>query len=96
MTRSPVQSPPCGCRASVIVSGSPPSAGIFFSLPSAKNAIIRLSGDQNGVSVAVVFIKGRPSSESSGLTQSRFRPSTPVPNTISRPSGDSRGQLPVV
>ena len=38
-----------------------------------------LSGDQNGDSVAVVFISGRPASSSSARSQNRLRPSTIAP-----------------
>jgi glucose dehydrogenase len=52
--RSPIaaslnlQAPPRGRGASHSVCGGPPFTGIFFSLSWAKNAIYRLSGDQNG------------------------------------------------
>ena len=40
--------PPRGSGTSAIACGSPPDRLTFLSLPSAKNAIHWLSGDQNG------------------------------------------------
>src|SRR6478609_2237176 len=65
-----------------------------FSFPSPKKQSAELSGDQNGDSVATVFINGRPVGLSSARTQKRSRPSTPAPKTTNRPSGEMRGQLP--
>src|SRR3972149_10268247 len=42
------QEPPRGVTTSQMLKGGPPVASIFFNLPPAKNAIERLSGDQNG------------------------------------------------
>ena len=61
--------------------GSSPFIGMRLSLPSAKNASIRPSGDQKGVSLASVFMRARPSRASSGRIQKRLRFSTCVPNT---------------
>src|SRR5262245_43381357 len=67
-----------------------------FSFPSAKKHSVELSGDQNGDSLALVFISGRPLMLSSARTQNRSRPSTIAPKTTKRPSGEMRGQLPDV
>ena len=48
MTSSRFQVPPRPSLASQMVMAAPPLRSIFFSLPSAKNPIWRLSGDQNG------------------------------------------------
>ena len=49
--------------ASQIVCGGPPAMSTFFSLPPAKNARNRLSGDQNGRSTPSVPGSGRASSD---------------------------------
>src|SRR5262245_3084156 len=67
-----------------------------FSFPSAKKHRAELSGDQNGDSLAVVFISGRPLMLSSARTENRSRPATIAPKTTNRPSGETRGQLPEV
>ena len=49
ITLSRLQVPPARCAgASQSTIGGPPVIAIFFSLPEAKNAMNRLSGDQNG------------------------------------------------
>src|SRR3954467_3783803 len=95
---SPLQSPPCGVGASARISGCAlaDSTGTRFSFPSAKKHSVDPSGDQNGDSLAFVFISGQPATASSGRIQNRSRPSTIAPNTTKRPSGDTRGQLPDV
>ena len=78
----PLQSPPLPCGASASTSGStsPDPIGIRFSFPASKKQSVVLSGDQNGDSVAVVFISGRPFGSSRARIQKRFRPSTMAPN----------------
>lgn len=70
--------------------GIPPVAEIVLSLPSAKNPIVRPSGDQKGTLAPTVFGKGRRSGSSSDRTQSCPRRSpTPLNVTASRrPSGE--------
>ena len=48
MTLSRLQLPPRPDGASQSACAGPPAIGTRFSLPSAKNAMCRLSGDQNG------------------------------------------------
>ena len=72
------------------------STGMRFSFPSAKKQSASPFGDQNGDSLAVVFINGHPVSCSIARTQKRSRPSTNAPKTTNRPFGDTRGQLPAV
>src|SRR3954471_2858899 len=95
---SPLQSPPWGVGASARISGCalPDSTGTRFNFPSAKKQSVDPSGDQNGDSLAFVFMSGQPVTAPSGRIQNRSRPSTIAPNTTKRPSGDTRGQLPDV
>jgi hypothetical protein len=52
--------------ASQIVTAGPPAASILFSLPSAKNARKRLSGDQNGYIASFVPARACAEAPSSG------------------------------
>ena len=66
MTPLRLQLPPRPRGASASVSTGPPPASIFFSLPPAKNATDRLSGDQKGNVAPSVPASGwavNPSSE---------------------------------
>src|SRR5215468_52619 len=61
---------PVATRESHSVIGVPPEASVFLSLPFAKKAINRLSGDQVGYIAPSVLGSGRASLESSGRTHS--------------------------
>src|SRR5262245_39765810 len=91
-----LQSPPWGYGASASVWAAPPDRALVLSFFSAKNAIDFESGDQNGVSPALVSSSGCPSSDASGWIHRTCLPSTLVPYTIMRPSGETRGQLSVL
>src|SRR5262249_56331180 len=54
MTPSRFHVPPLPDGASHSVCGGPPVTSILFSLPSAKNPRLRLSGAQNGISAPSV------------------------------------------
>src|SRR5262249_11227674 len=53
-----------------IVWGDPPSRSILFNWPLSKNAIARLSGDQNGLYASSVAGSGSGSGESRRRTKS--------------------------
>src|SRR5258708_30935562 len=58
--------PPRPSEASQMVNGGPPEDSIFLSLPPAKNAMKRLSGDQKGYVAPSVPAKGCACEESRG------------------------------
>src|SRR3989442_14547336 len=58
ITPSGDQLPPLPPGASAMVCAGPPPASIFLSLPPAKNATKRLSGDQNGNAASSVPARG--------------------------------------
>src|SRR5215467_6133545 len=81
--------PPRGSGTSAIASTGPPATGIFFSFPSAKNPIQRLSGDQNGPSAPSVPGIARAKSAVKGLSHSvGLASAVAATKTIDRPSGD--------
>src|SRR6516225_11540067 len=82
--------PPRGASSVLqTVRGGPPPTAIFLSLASAKNAIQRLSGDQNGSVAFSVPASGCATSESTGRTHNSSLPvvSTKL-RTSHRPSGE--------
>src|SRR5436190_4165837 len=74
---------------SQIVRGDPPSASVRRSLPPAKKAIDRLSGDQNGETAPSVPAIGSGSGVESERTQRLRTPFEAATKTIRRPSGDT-------
>jgi hypothetical protein len=68
--------------------GKPPPISMRFSLPSAKNPIDRLSGDQKGEIAPSVPAKGCAVTASSGRIQRRDAPSPEATKTSFRPSGE--------
>src|SRR5712692_6124970 len=90
MIPSRFQLPPRPLWASLIVSGGPPEASIFFNLPLAKNPRNRLSGDQNGHAAPSVPASGCAEIAASGRTKSMRLPSASDPAKATRlPSGES-------
>src|SRR5262245_16295949 len=74
------------------VSGAPPASAIFLRrLPSIKQ-MNRLSGDQNGGSIAPISTSGRALAELSGCAQSCVLPSTVATKASVRPSGEIVGR----
>src|SRR3954466_6852371 len=68
---------------------APPLAGTFLSLPSAKNAIQRPSGDQNGSCASSVPVSDSVASRSIGRRQrTGLPPAAVATNTIACPSGE--------
>src|SRR5439155_23311474 len=90
MTPSGFQAPPRPPAALQSTWGTPPVVSIFLSLPPAKNAMNRLSGDQNGNDAPSVPGRACASTPSSGRIQiwdaARLLAAT---NARRRPSGDS-------
>ena len=69
------QLPPAGVPLRLAITRvGPPDTSIAISVPLAKNASVRPSGDQNGFDAAVVPGRGYGSFEASGLIQSALRP----------------------
>src|SRR5688572_21415990 len=64
------QDPPRGPPASAMFRGGPPNISMRFSLPPAKKAMERLSGDQNGYNAPSVPGSSREISDSIGRSQS--------------------------
>src|SRR5262249_19379187 len=96
MTPSRLHVPP-GLKpgASASTCGLPPVTSIFFSFPSAKNPMKRLSGDQNGQDPPSVPGSDCASEASNDLTQSRRRAlGGPAAKAMRRPSGDTAGGEP--
>src|SRR5205814_1762712 len=69
----------------------PPDHSIFFNLPSAKNPIHRLSGDQNGCPPFSVPGRRRGVSLARLRTKSTGCPPEMAPNTTFWPSGEISG-----
>ena len=88
-----LQVPPRPAPASQRVNAGPPARSIFFSLPSAKNAMERLSGDQKGSTAPSVPVSARAESESRSRTQSWSLPSSVATKARRRPSGEIAGRL---
>jgi len=63
----------------------------FFSFPNAKNAMKRLSGDQNGVYAPSVPGNGRSAGVSKSRTQSDCTPLAVATKATWRPSGETAG-----
>src|SRR5688572_27296925 len=69
--------------------GGPPLMSIFFSLASAKNAMKRLSGDQNGNTAPSVPVSGRAVGESIARSHKAGLPfSSLAENVTYLPSGE--------
>ena len=89
MLSSAPHDPPNASATSASTCTGPPATGIFFSLPSAKNPIQRLSGDQNGFWACSVPGSGRAVTwlmeriQIMGSAVDEF-----ATNTMARPSGD--------
>ena len=83
--------PPRSSGAEHCVTAVPPAAGTVFSLPSAKNAMVLLSGDQNGYAAPGVPSSGTSRSESSRRTNSPDCLPTLNETTMVLPSGDTTG-----
>ena len=89
MTLSRLQLPPRPSRGVTQDVGGPPAIRIFFSLPSAKNPMNRLSGDQNGKAPPSVPGIGLAARVATGRSQIWNASSAPATNTTFRPSGDT-------
>src|SRR5262245_53928111 len=89
ITPSRFQAPPAPLPASHRGCGGPPETSLVRSLPPAKNAMERLSGDQNGFVALSVPGKGCIVSESNERSQRRVLPEESL-TTIARrrPSGE--------
>src|SRR5262245_51345266 len=86
--------PPRGSDASQIVCTGPPATSTRFSFPCAKNAIDRLSGDQNGNDASSVPASALGATASSGRTHSiESLPATSATNARYCPSGDSSSSI---
>ena len=68
----------------------PPASATFFSLPSAKNAIDRLSGDQNGPDALSVPGSGRAASDVSSRIH---KPREPLESTATNASALPSGEI---
>src|SRR6266511_37767 len=90
ITPSRFQVPPRLTAASQRVWGGPPEASIFFSFPSAKNPMKRLSGDQKGNEGFSVSGSGCAESESNGRIQRRFLPEESLATKTSLPPSGER------
>jgi hypothetical protein len=77
MTTSLLHDPPRPSPASQIAAGAPPATATSCSLPSAKRATKRLSGDQKGKVAPSVPGSGCAVSESKGRSQNRIPPRVP-------------------
>ena len=89
ITPSRFQAPLRPFAASQIGSGGAPDTSTFWSLPSAKNARKRLSGDQNGNLAPWVPAIGLAPSSPSDRSQRIGLPSASLPaNVAYRPSGE--------
>ena len=81
---------PVDAGASQMTVTGPPAASIRLSFASAKKAMKRLSGDQNGAFASSVPARAWPARLSSGRTHSIVRPLVSAAMYASRrPSGDS-------
>ena len=80
--------PPIGDGALATSCTDPLSMAVRFSLPSAKNPIDRLSGDQKGSVPKSVPARGRPAVESSRRNHNCGRPSDVAAKTTFCPSGE--------
>src|SRR5579859_1013256 len=85
-----LQDPPRGFEASQRGTGAPPTTSITLSFPAEKNAILRLSGDQNG---KVPFSVPSSACASPDLRE-RIQMWSPAPKTRLRPSGERTGGAP--
>src|SRR6266850_3011319 len=84
------QLPPRAMEVSQRLRGGPPCASTFLSLASAKKAMVRLSGDQNGKEAPSVPSRGRADRESSDRTHRSSFPSGLRATKVRRhPSGDT-------
>jgi hypothetical protein len=81
--------PPRAPSALQMVCTGPPERSIFFSLESAKKAMKRLSGDQNGSAAPSVPARGVISAESSARIQICCLPSFTRTSAAKRPSGET-------
>ncbi len=88
MTSSAFQVPPLPLLAGASVWGAPPLRFNRFSEPSAKNPIVRLSGDQNGSVAPSVPSSGSAVVVESERNQRRVPFALEAANTICVPSGD--------
>ena len=92
ITPSELHEPSAPVGASQTFCGGPPEVSTFFSLPSAKKARKRESGDQKGRVVPSVPSSACAVRELSGRSQMRVFPAASVAlNAMRRPSGDTRG-----
>src|SRR5512135_3939050 len=92
ITPSELQEPSAPVGASQTFCGGPPETSTFLSLPSAKKARNRESGDQKGRVVPSVPSSTRADRALRGRTQIRVLPEVSVAlNAMERPSGDTRG-----
>ena len=90
MTPSRFQDPLRPFATSHTGSGGAPEMSTFWSLPSAKNARNRLSGDQNGKVAPCVPGIGFAASSPVGRSHRRVLPSASfAANVMKRPSGDT-------
>src|SRR5947207_15078098 len=87
MTPSRFHVPPLVGPTVINVCADPPSTSSRFNLPSAKNPMDRLSGDQKGDDPFSVPFNGRAVVESSGRSQILEVPEVAT-KTILRPSGE--------
>jgi hypothetical protein len=89
--QAPPTPEPLELSASHSTSAAPPAIFTRFSLPEAKKATERLSGDQNGKFPFSVPGNGRALNESSGRSHNKgaAAPSDCAPNTTYRPSGEA-------
>src|SRR5262249_37832532 len=95
MTPSRFQSPSLALPASHTVCGGPPATSTRLSFPSAKNAMERLSADQNGAVAPSEPASGTVAVESSDRSHRNRFPSPDVPAKTSRlPLGEMVGTSP--
>ncbi len=92
ITPSELQEPSAPLGASQIFCGGAPETSTFFSLPSAKKATYRESGDQNGRVVPSVPSSAWADRAFNGRIQMRVFPDASVAlKAMMRPSGETRG-----
>src|SRR5438034_6848710 len=83
--------PPRSSGAAHSVTGVPPDATTVFSFPSLKNAIVLLSGDQNGYAAPAVPSRTVSVPDSKRLTKRLDCLATPSDTTMAAPSGETTG-----
>ena len=89
MMLSRLQLPPLPRGASHTTIGGPPEIWTVFSLPSAKNPMDRLSGDQNGKASVFGAAIGVAVRLPIGRSQSRYVGRIPATKTMCWPSGET-------